>query len=97
MRAAAPLRVGVLAVAAACGRTGPSTPSPAAADVDAIVDHVRRVHPVNVGTIWWQKSAAGTDDPRLAFEPGVRVPVRWADLAAGRDRALEVAVAEAAA
>ena len=52
---------------------------------------------VNVGTIWWQKSKAGADDPRLAFEPDVRVPVRWADLAAGRDRALEVAVAEATA
>jgi hypothetical protein len=50
---------------------------------------------VNVGTIWWQKSTAGADDPRLAFEPDVRVPVRWADLAAGRDRALEAAVAEA--
>ncbi len=51
---------------------------------------------VNVGTVWWQKSTAGADDPRLAFEPDVRVPVRWADLAAGRDQALEAAVAEAA-
>ena len=45
MRAAAPLLVGVLAVAAACGGTTPSAPSPAATDVDAVVDHVRRVHP----------------------------------------------------
>jgi hypothetical protein len=52
---------------------------------------------VNVGTIWWRKSKAGADDPRLAFEPDVRVPVSWADLVAGRDRALEAAVAEAAA
>jgi hypothetical protein len=52
---------------------------------------------VNVGTVWWQKSKAGPDDPRLAFDQDVRVPVRWADLAAGRDRALEAAVAEAAA
>jgi C-terminal processing protease CtpA/Prc len=52
---------------------------------------------VNVGTVWWQKSTAGADDPRLAFEPDVRVPVRWADLAAGRDRALEAAIAEAVA
>jgi hypothetical protein len=50
---------------------------------------------VNVGTVWWEKSKAGADDPRLAFEPDVRVPVRWADLAAGRDRALGAAVAEA--
>jgi hypothetical protein len=52
---------------------------------------------VNVGTIWWRKSKAGADDSRLAFEPDVRVPVSWADLDAGRDRALEAAVAEAAA
>ena len=52
---------------------------------------------VNVGTVWWQKSTAGADDPRLAFEPDIRVPVRWADLAAGRDRALESALAEASA
>ena len=26
---------------------------------------------VNVGTVWWQKSRAGADDPRLAFEPHV--------------------------
>jgi hypothetical protein len=52
---------------------------------------------VNVGTVWWEKSTAGADDPRLAFEPDVRVSVRWADLAAGRDAALEAAVAEAAA
>jgi C-terminal processing protease CtpA/Prc len=52
---------------------------------------------VNVGTVWWQKSRAGADDPRLAFEPDVRVPVRWADVAAGRDRALEAAIAEAGA
>lgn len=50
---------------------------------------------VNVGTVWWEKSAAGAGDSRLAFEPDVRVPVRWADLAAGRDRALEAALAEA--
>ena len=52
---------------------------------------------VNVGTVWWHKSEAGADDRRLAFEPDVRVPVRWADLAAGRDRALEAAVAAASA
>jgi hypothetical protein len=52
---------------------------------------------VHVGTVWWEKSRAGADDPRLAFEPDVRVPVRWADLAAGRDRALETAIAEATA
>jgi hypothetical protein len=52
---------------------------------------------VNVGTVWWEKSADGADDPRLAFEPDVRVPVRWAELAAGRDRALAAAVAEAVA
>ena len=43
-----------------------------------------------------ERGRAG-QDPRLAFEPDVRVPMRWADLAAGHDRALEVAVAEAAA
>jgi hypothetical protein len=50
---------------------------------------------VNVGTVWWQKSRAGADDPRLAFEPHVRVPVRWRDVAAGRDPALAAAVREA--
>lgn len=47
---------------------------------------------VNVGTVWWQKSRRGPGDPRLAFEPDVRVPLRWADLAAGRDRALAAAL-----
>lgn len=50
---------------------------------------------VNVGTVWWRKSRAGADDPRDAFEPHVPVELRWADLAAGRDGALEAAVAEA--
>lgn len=48
---------------------------------------------VNVGTVWWRKSRRGQNDPRLAFEPAVRVPLRWADLAAGRDRALAAALA----
>jgi Peptidase family S41 len=47
---------------------------------------------VNVGTVWWQKSRRGPGDPRLAFEPDVRAPLRWADLAAGRDRALAAAL-----
>ena len=50
---------------------------------------------VNVGTVWWRKSRAGANDPRLAFEPHVTVPVRWEPLAAGRDTALDAAVGEA--
>jgi hypothetical protein len=50
---------------------------------------------VNVGTVWWRKSRAGAADPRLAFEPDVRVPVRWSDVVAGRDAALAAAVAQA--
>ena len=50
---------------------------------------------VYVGTVWWRKSRAGANDPRLAFEPHVAVPLLWAPLASGRDTALAAAVAEA--
>ena len=52
---------------------------------------------VNVGTVWWRKSRRGAADPRLAFEPDVRVPIRWADLSAGRDVALVAALVAARA
>jgi hypothetical protein len=48
---------------------------------------------VHVGTVWWRKSRAGARDPRTAFEPHVRVALRWADVAAGRDPALAAALA----
>lgn len=50
---------------------------------------------VNVGTVWWQKSRRGAADARLAFEPDIPVPVRWAELAAKRDSALVAALVAA--
>jgi C-terminal processing protease CtpA/Prc len=52
---------------------------------------------VNVGSVWWAKSRRGDADPRLAFTPDVRVPLRWSDLAAGRDAALVAALLAARA
>jgi hypothetical protein len=46
---------------------------------------------VGISARYWQRAAP--DDPRLTIDPDVPVPVSWADLSAGRDLALEAALA----
>ena len=46
---------------------------------------------IGISTRYWQRAAA--DDPRLSIEPDIPVQVTWADLANGRDPALDAALA----